>query len=324
MPPADKTGRILVIVWPHEQLELPPREPHRVPGTATNARRGSWSDPVWDALLPLRDEDDERGIAWDRGFATVMTELELRTLVVEDRETRFHPRPRLDGRWGAVFTREGSEVDQFRSELSLNNDGPTVPSLRMLTRLLEERRPRLVISIGLGGGVRPEDQIGDVVVATRAEFALPRDLATSELNGQPPFGGTLTVDHDWFEGIGFGELQEIPLLPASPSFPEPPGGWPQPEPHEPSVRVENGRPVLTRPAIDAPSFIPAPTGPRPPPGHAAPRTRRSEHARVRHVRGRPSGGGHGRGGCGEGVRRGAGALRRGHRPLRARARPHAR
>lgn len=263
MADENEPGRVLVIVWPHEQPAveaLPPAEPPRVPGTATNERRQNWADPVWEALSGLRDE---RGIAWDRGFASVVTELELRSLVVEDRETRFHPRPNLEGRWGEIFTREGSAIDQFRPELTLNNDGPTVPSLGMLARLLQERRPQLVISVGLGGGVRPDDQIGDVVLATHAEFALPGDLETSELNGQEPFGGTFTLEPAWFTDITLGELQELPLQPASPSFREPEGGWPQPPPHRPSVRVENERPVLTRPAISAPAFIPAPTIQRP-------------------------------------------------------------
>lgn len=275
MPPADKQGRVVVISWPHVQRPpevLPSDEPPRVPGTAGTEERDPWEDPVWEALLPLRDErrgSDRpdrysiRGESWDRGFATVVSDLELRALVV-NRESRYHPRPNLEGRWGRFFSREESPVDLFRSDLSLNNDGPTVPSRRMLERLLDEYKPRLVISIGLGGGVRPEDQIGDVVVATRAQFALPGDLATSELNGLDPFGGTLTVDEGWFEGIELGELQELALLPASPSFPEPQGGWPQPDRHRPLVRVEDEQPVLTRPAISAPAFVPAPYVPAPP------------------------------------------------------------
>jgi nucleoside phosphorylase len=127
----------------------------------------------------------------------------------------------------------------------------------MLARLIADEKPSLVISIGLGGGVRPGDQAGDVVATTRARFGLHGELESFDGNDQE-YGAGPAITEDWFDGIELPEDREPALLPMSAHVACPGSGWPQPPPHRPSIRVDS-RPVLTQPSTRADLFVPAPT-----------------------------------------------------------------
>lgn len=237
------SSQVLVLTWRHEQL----------PPTASTS--SETVDPIWHALDEALSIGG--GESYRRGFTTVLHELQLRQLFLEERDAFFRLRPQMSGRWGTFHRALANTILVFRSDLRLNTDGPTMPVLRMLAQIIAERRPRLVVSVGLGGGVRPEHQIGDVVVTTQAQFELSGELAGYEENGRT-FGGGSVVE-EWFAGLAFSELREPALLGSSPNFATPPGGWPQPQPHRPQVRVNAERPVLTRPALNANTFRSAPS-----------------------------------------------------------------
>ncbi|MGH3823647.1 MAG: hypothetical protein ACRDRA_12590 [Pseudonocardiaceae bacterium] len=232
-------GRMLVLSWFHEQQ------------TRSGAR-----DPLWAALDEALSIGN--GSPYKRGFNTVLPALQLRQLVLEDRDAPFRIQPQMNRRWGTFHGALDGTVSVFRSDRRLNTDGPAMPVLDMLAQILAERRPRLVISVGLGGGVRPEHQVGDVVVTSRARFDLTGELDSYEGNDRT-FGTEDAVSEDWFADLRFDELREPALFGSSPAFRMPAAGWPQPPAHRPLIRVDRDHPILTRPALVTNTFNPAPT-----------------------------------------------------------------
>ncbi|MDQ3763066.1 MAG: hypothetical protein M3460_15885 [Actinomycetota bacterium] len=232
---------MLVLSWFHQQQ--------------TRSRADRLGDPLWAAL----DEALSIGRArpYNRGLHTVLPVLQLRQLVLEERDASFRIQPQMNRRWGTFHDALDGSVSVFRSDRRLNTDGPAMPVLDMLAQIVTERRPRLVISVGLGGGVRPEHQVGDVVVTSRARFDLSGELDSYEDNDRT-FGTDAVVSDDWFADLRFDELREPALLGSSPAFRPPAAGWPQPPAHRPLIRVDREHPVWTRPALDVNAFNPAP------------------------------------------------------------------
>jgi hypothetical protein len=235
-------GPVLVLSWFHQQQ--------------TRSGAGRVGDPLWDAL----DEALSIGRArpYTRGLNTVLPVLQVRQLVLDARDAFFRLQPQMNGRWGTFHDALDGGASVFRSDRRLNTDGPAMPVLDMLAQIVAERRPRLVISVGLGGGVRPEHQVGDVVVTGRARFDLTGELESYEDN-ERTFGTDGPVPEDWLADLRFDELREPALLGSSPAFRPPADGWPQPPAHRPVIRVDREHPVWTRPALDANTFNPAPT-----------------------------------------------------------------
>ncbi len=100
---------------------------------------------------------------------------------------------RAAGRIGSWYpTRIGSlAVLCFKSELHLNQDGiatghgtATLPVRDMFAQLIDEVRPRLVLTIGTSGGVFAEHGLGDVVVTRAAKFRLADEFRNEPFNRQ--------------------------------------------------------------------------------------------------------------------------------------------
>lgn len=241
-------SNVLVLSWFHEQPD---------PTDNTGPRR--YHDPVWTALDQELSVSNDGG-NYTRGLNDVLPALHVRRLVLNDQDAYFRIQPReVNGqwKWGTFHRTADDNVTVFRSDRRVGTDGPTLPALDMLGRVLADQKPTLVISVGLGGGVRAEQQIGDVVVSGRGHFDLRGDLSSSEHNDNT-FGTDAAIPAgDWAATLRFDRLREPALLGASPSFQQPVGGWPQPAAHQPTVRVERTLPVITRPAVGADMFIPA-------------------------------------------------------------------
>jgi hypothetical protein len=131
-----------------------------------------------------------------------------------------------------------------------------IPALRMVERLIEERKPKLVVTIGLGAGVVDAHRPGDVVVATQARFELPDGFRTAMDDYGQTFGNALTIDQSWFSPLD--EVEDLPLRAAS-NYYQSEVIWPEPRTYRPKVLVEGDKPVITRPSLTGPSFLPAGT-----------------------------------------------------------------
>lgn len=222
---------------------------------------GKFVDPVWQALREVLGLSGSPA-AYSHGANEFLAELRAHKLFLEDRDRFWRLHPPLRQRRGAFITgvyhqgtAGGRSAIVFASDLRLNTDGPTMPVVRLLTQLVREAQPRLVVHVGLGAGVRAEHQIGDVVVTNRARFELRGELEGSRLNDQT-YGGAWRPAPSLVDGLTFDELREPALLPPSPHYEDIP--HPQPPPHRPQVRLEN-LPVVTRPRVTDTIFdIPSP------------------------------------------------------------------
>lgn len=242
MPATDRLPRadILVLCWRHE---IPGNEAGEAP-----------SDPVWSALrrrFGIEANTDPR--SYERGADQLLPDLWSYKLVQEQRDRIWLLHPEVSGRLGRYHAVqvEDRSVCLFRSELRLNTDGPAMPVFRLVRQLIEEARPALVLTVGLGGGVQPEDQGGDVVLATRARFQMAGELETSPLNGEA-FGGLWQPRAEWLDGLAFAPLREPRLVPPSPNY-QVPAPLPQPAVHTPRTRLAD-KPVATCPLVSRHGF----------------------------------------------------------------------
>jgi nucleoside phosphorylase len=113
-------------------------------------------------------------------------------------EDRYAPEIRagapalLSRRLGSYFpTRIGSKsVLCFKSELHLNQDGistgegtATLPVKELFRQLIDEVQPSVVLTIGTGGGVTADQDLGDVIVTRAARFRLQDEFRNEAWNG---------------------------------------------------------------------------------------------------------------------------------------------
>ncbi len=105
-------------------------------------------------------------------------------------------RSRRLGSWS--MTRVGStDVLCFKSELHLSQDGiltgpgtATLPVKELLHQLLDEVRPRLVLTVGTAGALTGDKELGDVIVTRAASFRCGAEYEAEPWNGA-------TFSSDW-------------------------------------------------------------------------------------------------------------------------------
>lgn len=216
-------------------------------------------DDVWEALCqefgkkPTGPKNKGGPDGYARNSDQFLAELWNYKQWQESRDRFFLLHPNTDIRLGefhtALIDLPGTANDKkvclFHSTLRINTDGPTMPVVRLLKQVLEEAKPKLVLGVGLGGGVTPQHQVGDVVIATQAEYQLRGDLDGSLRNNQ-------SFQSTWqpptaLAGLTFDELQEPALVPPSPNY-DRPTSLPQPPKHKPEVRIAD-KPVRTCPLL---------------------------------------------------------------------------
>jgi purine-nucleoside phosphorylase len=81
--------------------------------------------------------------------------------------------PALDSkRLGSYFptTIGGKDVLCFKSELHFSQDGPKMPIAKLWGQLIQEVKPKLVITTGTAGGIGAAVELGDVVAAQAVRF----------------------------------------------------------------------------------------------------------------------------------------------------------
>jgi purine-nucleoside phosphorylase len=68
----------------------------------------------------------------------------------------------------------GKRVACFKSELHMSQDGPKLPIAMLWQQIIEEARPKLIITTGTAGGIGPNIELGDVALAAKVRFDCKR------------------------------------------------------------------------------------------------------------------------------------------------------
>jgi hypothetical protein len=85
-------------------------------------------------------------------------------------------------RLGAYWTTTigGKKVVVFKSESHLSQDGPKLPNIDVWRQIIEDTKPKLVITTGTAGGIGTQFEVGDVIVSPIVRFD-----CTSKFKNQP-------------------------------------------------------------------------------------------------------------------------------------------
>jgi nucleoside phosphorylase len=75
-------------------------------------------------------------------------------------------------RLGAYWTTSigGKSVVVFKSDSHMSQDGPQLPNIDVWRQIIQEVRPKLVITTGTAGGIGKEFEVGDVIVSSIVRF----------------------------------------------------------------------------------------------------------------------------------------------------------
>jgi hypothetical protein len=75
-------------------------------------------------------------------------------------------------RLGAYWTTKigGKSVVVFKSDSHMSQDGPQLPNIDLWRQIIEEVKPKLVITTGTAGGIGKQFEVGDVVVSPIVRF----------------------------------------------------------------------------------------------------------------------------------------------------------
>jgi hypothetical protein len=144
----------------------------------------TWTVDEQDALADVLTPGFSRA-TWYRYSRNYQSEYEARI--------RNGAPAKLAARLGSYMpTRIGStSVLAFKSELHLNQDGvstgsgtATLPVKDLFLQIVDEVRPKVVITAGTAGSVFEEFGLGDVVVTRGAKFRLASEFRNEPFNGQ--------------------------------------------------------------------------------------------------------------------------------------------
>jgi nucleoside phosphorylase len=91
---------------------------------------------------------------------------------------------RLGAYWKTVIN--GKSVIVFKSDSHLSQDGPKAPNIQVWQQLIDEVKPKLVLTTGTGGGIGRNTMVGDVIVSPVVHFDAIKKFKKL-FGGQPPF-----------------------------------------------------------------------------------------------------------------------------------------
>jgi nucleoside phosphorylase len=85
-------------------------------------------------------------------------------------------------RLGAYWTTTigSKKVVIFKSDSHMSQDGPKLPNIQVWQQIIEDTKPKLVITTGTAGGIGTEFEVGDVVVSPIVRFD-----CTSKFKNEP-------------------------------------------------------------------------------------------------------------------------------------------
>lgn len=178
----------LGLAWP-PGLAPQPRELEDEPQTSDPLPRADVLAVTWtvaevnalaDTLTP--GFESRSWYRYDRFFATKY----------KDKIRRGAPALKAN-RLGSYFPTRVGDVDLlcFKSELHLNQDGvktgpgtATLPVADLFRQMIQEVKPRLVITVGTAGATFGDHELGDVMITRAARFRLSQEFKNEPFNGK--------------------------------------------------------------------------------------------------------------------------------------------
>ena len=102
----------------------------------------------------------------------------------------------------------------------MNQDGPRLPLQRLIKQIVEETQAKYILSIGTAGGVREQDELGDVIVSQSAVFKLQDEFKDAPFNHKS-FMNTWPINLKFFNSITktMISVQEPAYAPPTKRFP---------------------------------------------------------------------------------------------------------
>ncbi|MGA0603267.1 hypothetical protein ACO2Q3_21345 [Caulobacter sp. KR2-114] len=110
-------------------------------------------------LTPGKDSHDDY-LSYTHNYAAIAADMRAGCPAVQAR--------RLGAWWRTTIG--GKSVVVFKSDSHLSQDGPKAPNIQVWRQLIDEVKPRLVITTGTAGGIGAEAMVGDVVVSPVVRF----------------------------------------------------------------------------------------------------------------------------------------------------------
>jgi nucleoside phosphorylase len=85
---------------------------------------------------------------------------------------------RQAGRLGTYWTTTigDTRVTLFKSDSHMSQDGPELPNAIVWKQIIEDCKPKWVITTGTGGGIGPDTEVGDVIVSRFVSFDCKREF----------------------------------------------------------------------------------------------------------------------------------------------------
>jgi nucleoside phosphorylase len=218
----------------------------------------TWTKAEWAALhhvfcaydkpMTPSEASGENNHAWNKSWIPYRRDYhQVHQYMTDVKRTYQGGAPSLgEMAWGSyrLVTVNQRRVLLIKSGMHLAQDGTDLPLTSFVDRICAEAKPRLVLSIGTAGGVRPEDALGCALITNQAYFYLLKAFAGASYNGT-------TVMSDWQPKTDFIEAAQrralqvsgFPVLPLSPQYPK--DAVIKPDAPNSEIKIVTDSPIIT-------------------------------------------------------------------------------
>lgn len=167
-------SKFVEIDWPAGLVPMPGRKPRGASLPGADVLIVTWTVDEGHALSRVLTPGFDSSNDWKpytKNFDSIATEMRPGCPALE--------KQRLGSYW---TTKIGSRrVTLFKSDSHMSQDGPKLANARVWRQIIEDCKPRWVITTGTGGGIGSQGAVGDVVVSRFVTFDCKRQF--KRLNG---------------------------------------------------------------------------------------------------------------------------------------------
>jgi nucleoside phosphorylase len=174
-PASAKLDQFVEIAWPAGLAPVPGGTPSGESLPAADVLIVTWTADEGHALSRVLTPGHDSQTDWKhytKNFARIAADMRPGCPARSFR--------RLGTYWTAQIG--DKRVTLFKSDSHMSQDGPKLPNAEVWRQLIEDCKPKWVITTGTAGAIGPDDEVGDVVVSRYVTFDCQRQFA--RLNGE--------------------------------------------------------------------------------------------------------------------------------------------